>query len=190
MSKATLKKHLQAIEKEDIINLVLDLYTARKEAKDYLEYYLNPDEKGLLAKSKETINKEFFPAKGKRRARVSQCKKVIKHFASLWPTAEHLAELHLYYVDDLVRVACFAGYKWYKMQPKAVVAFRDALQHVQQHCLQVQARDAVDNIMRMALIYNDFFYEEMFDAYITAYDDHGTDPHSLARYLQQKFPRK
>ncbi len=190
MSKATLKKHLLSLEKEDIINVVLELYTARKEAKEYLEYYLNPDENGLFEKSKEQINKEFFPAKGKRKARVSECRKVIKHFSTLWPTAEHLGQLHLYYADRLVRVGCFCGWKWVKLQPKAIVAMREAMTVVQQHCLQDFLREQVDEIMRISLLHSDDFYEDMFDAYIIAYDDHGTDPHSLASYLAKKFSKK
>ena len=35
MSKAKLKKHLLALSKEEVINVVLDLYDARTEAKAY-----------------------------------------------------------------------------------------------------------------------------------------------------------
>ena len=44
MSKAQLKKHLSALTKEQIIEVILELYDARKEAKEYLEFYLNPNE--------------------------------------------------------------------------------------------------------------------------------------------------
>ena len=43
MSKAKLKKHLLSLTKEQITDIVLELYDARKEAKDYLEFYLAPD---------------------------------------------------------------------------------------------------------------------------------------------------
>lgn len=42
MSKAKLKKHLLSLTKEQITDIVLELYDARKEAKDYLEFYLLP----------------------------------------------------------------------------------------------------------------------------------------------------
>ena len=44
MSKAQLKKHLAALTKEQIIEVILELYDARKEAKEYQEFYLNPKE--------------------------------------------------------------------------------------------------------------------------------------------------
>ena len=46
MSKAQLKKHLNALDKSQIIEMVMELYDARKEARDYLDYYVNPNETG------------------------------------------------------------------------------------------------------------------------------------------------
>ena len=59
MSKSTIKKLLQSMTKEDIIEMVLELYSARKEAKEYLEFYASPDEKGKLEEYKSIIREEF-----------------------------------------------------------------------------------------------------------------------------------
>lgn len=40
MAKA--KKYLATITKEQVIEVILELYDARKEAKYYLEFYLSP----------------------------------------------------------------------------------------------------------------------------------------------------
>ena len=48
MSKATVRKKLNSMPKEEIIGMVLEMYDARKEAKEYLEFYVNPDEDGKL----------------------------------------------------------------------------------------------------------------------------------------------
>ena len=62
MSKAKLKKHLLSLTKEQITNIVLELYDARKEAKDYLEFYLAPDCNAELEKSRHLPNVEkSFP---------------------------------------------------------------------------------------------------------------------------------
>ena len=50
MSKSQVKKLLSGMSKEDVINVVLELYDARKEAREYLDYFVNPDEKGELEK--------------------------------------------------------------------------------------------------------------------------------------------
>ncbi len=44
MSRTQLKKHLTALTKKQIIEVMLELYDARKEAKEYLEFYLNPND--------------------------------------------------------------------------------------------------------------------------------------------------
>lgn len=41
MSKATIKQLLQSMTKKDIIEMVLDLYSARKEAKEYLDFLIS-----------------------------------------------------------------------------------------------------------------------------------------------------
>ena len=55
--------------KDEIIAMVLELYSARKEAKDYLEFYAEPDEQGKLEEYKDTIREEFYP----RRNREPKC---------------------------------------------------------------------------------------------------------------------
>ena len=64
MSKAKLKKHLLALSKEEIIDVVLGLYDARTEAKAYFEFYLKPDSSAELEKLRVRIVHEFFPVRG------------------------------------------------------------------------------------------------------------------------------
>lgn len=59
MSKATIKQLLQSMTKKDIIEMVLDLYSARKEAKEYLDFYACPDKKGKLEEYRSIIREEF-----------------------------------------------------------------------------------------------------------------------------------
>ena len=66
MSKATVKKILMSMPKEEIIGMVLEMYDARKEAKEYLEFYANPDEDGKLEEYRKIITEEFYPAKSTR----------------------------------------------------------------------------------------------------------------------------
>ena len=54
MSRAKLKKYLQTLPKEQVIEVILELYDARKEAKDYLEFYLTPDRKAFVHQMPES----------------------------------------------------------------------------------------------------------------------------------------
>lgn len=40
MSKAEVKKYIKSLERGSLEELVMDLYSARKEAKEYLEYVI------------------------------------------------------------------------------------------------------------------------------------------------------
>ena len=59
-----------AMPKEEIIGMVLEMYDARKEAKEYLEFYANPDEDGKLEEYKKIITEEFYPSRGRQVTRL------------------------------------------------------------------------------------------------------------------------
>lgn len=73
--------------KEQIIEVVIDMYSLRKDAKEYFEYFLDPDVKRLYAKYEEKIFKELKRTKrhGYRytsAARITTIKRTIKEFNS------------------------------------------------------------------------------------------------------------
>ena len=118
MSKLRLKKELQALDKEQLIQLVLDAFDARRETKEYFEFFLNPDIGKLRAKSEIAISKELNRSRrgGYCKARISYIRQMIKDFASFHPGFEEhldllfytvsyamLSELHLNFSDTLER---------------------------------------------------------------------------------------
>lgn len=100
MSKATIKKLLRSMSKEQIIEMVIEMYDARKEAKDYLEYYASPDENSKLEEYKDIIREEFYPERRREpKTRFSVCRKAVADFKKLKPSADALAELMLSYME-------------------------------------------------------------------------------------------
>ena len=94
MSKVKLKKHLLALSKEEIINVVLDLYDAHTEAKAYLEFYLEPDSSAELSKLKILIEHEFFPVCGVgENPSFAKCKKIVSDFAKMQASPNCVADL-------------------------------------------------------------------------------------------------
>lgn len=95
MSKTELKKHLLSLSKEQVIEQVLGLYDTCKPAKEYFEYFLNPDEQGKFEKYKDIIVNEFFTNTliGIGKLRFSVAKKAIADFRSLSPSPELLGDL-------------------------------------------------------------------------------------------------
>lgn len=105
MSKTTLKKLLAELDREQLTQVLLDLYDARKEAREYLEYFVDPDENAMMEKYRAVIAKEFFPAKGRIKGRTSVCKRAIKDFSLLHPSPRLIAELKMYLVESIVSYA-------------------------------------------------------------------------------------
>ena len=114
MSKTTVKKTLIAMSKEEIIDMVLAMYDARKEAKEYLEFYTNPDEDGKLEAYKKIIIEEFYPSKKTKTAklRFSVCRKAVSDYKKLKPSAEKLADLMLCYVENACQFTFDYGDMW------------------------------------------------------------------------------
>lgn len=98
MSKAALKKALAEMSKEEIIEVVAELYDARSEAKSYFEYWLKPNPDAVFEETKEMVNKLFFYSTGRNRKEptATQLKKIIKDFSSMTYDAEKIAGLYVH----------------------------------------------------------------------------------------------
>ncbi len=111
MSKTQLKKELQTLDKEGLIQVIMDLYSARKEARDYLEFFINPDINARMENAKVAINKELSRGKRESRARISHIRKVIKDMTSLQADAEYVAELMVYTIEAAYRTSKGTRYR-------------------------------------------------------------------------------
>lgn len=103
MSLAKLKKVLALAPKEELMDIIVTLYGARKEAKEFLEFYLTPDVEEKAEKAWRKITKEFNRRKyGMISPRMSRVKEAIKDFASLQPGEEEVVKLTLRTVQEAV----------------------------------------------------------------------------------------
>lgn len=123
MSKTSLKKQIKDLTKEQLIEVMLELYDARKEAREYLEYYVNPDENKMFEKYRSIILKEFFPQKGRPKGRTSVCKKAVKDFSALHPSPKLIAELKFSLVETIMRYAVASRFWLRESQENTLLAF-------------------------------------------------------------------
>lgn len=61
MSKAEVKKYIKSLERNSLEELVMDLYSARKEAKEYLENVIKPNDKGKWKNIERLSRKNSVP---------------------------------------------------------------------------------------------------------------------------------
>lgn len=112
MSKAEVKKYIRSLDRQGLEQLILDLYTARKEAKEFLDYAVHPNDNAKYEQYKEVITKEFFPKRGDAKLRFSVCKKAVRDFKSLDPDPVLLCDLMLYIPECASEIADDWGDLW------------------------------------------------------------------------------
>ena len=94
MSKAALKKELQKLDQEQLVQVILDAYEGRAETKEYFEFFLNPDIDKLMGKFEARIGKELNRTKwGTSKARVTVLKRAVKDFIGLNPGVDAVMDM-------------------------------------------------------------------------------------------------
>lgn len=137
MSNTALKKHLQSLSKEQMIESVLELYENLKPVKESFEYYLNPNEKEMFLKYKAIIVNEFYP-KGKYtdpKARFSVAKKAIADFRGLKPSPEMVGDLMITLAEMACKFTYDYGDMWEQYYNSAYTNFKNALIYLQKNNL-------------------------------------------------------
>lgn len=102
MGLANLKNELKTFEKPQLINLIADLYKANKSVREYLDFFVNPDEKALFEKYRQKVVEAFYPKRGLT-LKLKDGKQAIRDFRKNGPSAELIADLMLVYVETGVR---------------------------------------------------------------------------------------
>ena len=173
MSKSALKKHLQSLTKEQMIETVLEMYDNMKPVKEYLEFFLNPNEKEMFEKYRAVIVNEFYP-KGKYfdpKTRFSVAKKAIADFRALKPTSELLADLML----TLPEMACQFTYNYGDMSEQyynsAYNNFKAALQYMDKNNLLDAFKLRCVDCLKWASVCGYGFASDISDIYYQYYND-------------------
>ena len=104
MSKRALTKYLQSLNKQELEDQVLDLYTRFKPVKVYYNFVFNPKEDKLVEEAKFKIANEYFPVKRRKaRARRSVAQQYIKQFLLLEMDAALIADVMLFNLETAQR---------------------------------------------------------------------------------------
>lgn len=89
--------------KDQLIELILDHYSNRKDAKTYFEFFLNPDTGKLLDKFRIAVDKELGKSKhGYSKAKVSVVKRLISDVESFQPGYEVVSDALFFTIQCLL----------------------------------------------------------------------------------------
>jgi hypothetical protein len=101
MSKRDLKKYLGELDKEQLLEQLIELYEKFTAVKEYYDFVFNPKEEKRLQEAKLKISNEYFPIGKTRKAKMrrSTAQKIIKHFITLGVDPFVIADVMLYTIE-------------------------------------------------------------------------------------------
>lgn len=102
MGLTDIKKELKKLDKDKLIDLVADLYKKNKSVQEFLDFYVNPNERELFEKYRDKVFVAFYPKRGYK-LKLKDGKKAISDFKKLGPSTDLLADLMLFYVETGVQ---------------------------------------------------------------------------------------
>ena len=138
MSKLQLKKELQKLTKEQLIEQIIELYDMYKPVKEYYKIYLNPDNiQELFEKHKAIIVQEFYPSNKSRnpKLRFSVAKKAIADFSVIKPPPKLIADLMVTLAETACRFAYESSDLWEQFYDSTANNFERALKYLQKEKL-------------------------------------------------------
>ena len=97
MGLRDIKQELKKLDKEGLINLIADLYKKDRATKEFLDFYVKPDERALFNKYRDLVFEAFYPTRG-HELKLKNGKKAISDFKKFNPASDLIAELMLFYV--------------------------------------------------------------------------------------------
>lgn len=132
MSRTQLKRELIGMSSDQLIEVILDAYGARKEIKAYFDFFINPDVAKLKEKYFNAIQKELKRSKhGYCKARVSSINKLFKEFESFAPGNDAIADMYTLTISYVMRLdrsqyLSDTQYNWLSKTIERALVFADA----------------------------------------------------------------
>jgi len=148
MSKASLKKELSSFDREQLVEIIMAAYSSSKEAKEYFEFFLNPDVDALYEKKLESISKELARNKyGQSKARISHIRAAIKNLENFGVGPEHVARL----MADTLKMMV-AAERYYRFMPAMINGSGRLVKSLLEYCdkngMISFALEEIDKIVR------------------------------------------
>ena len=146
MGFSTVKKELNKMTKEQVINLVGELYSKQSSVKEYLDFFSNPDQTKLLEKYKNKIDNAFYTKTGNPKLDLKAANKAVSDFSKLGISCEYLAELYLHLAEIGTAFTQIFGDIDERFYNTIENAFYEGLLILQNEGLLDKFRDRVDQL--------------------------------------------
>ena len=146
MGFPTVKKELNKMTKEQIVNLVEELYKKQSSVREYLDFFVNPNQDKLLEKYKKKIDNAFYTRMGNPKIDLKAAKKATSDFSKLGVSGEYLAELYLHLAEIGTEFTQTFGDIDERFYLTIENAFYEGLQVMQNEGILDKFRDRIDQL--------------------------------------------
>lgn len=103
MAKKGLLKELEKQEPEELLRLLGELSARFPVADMYLRMEFGFEAEPIIEKYRKSLLKEYFPSRGRGKARVSRAEKILKEFALVSAFPEDLLEMYWFQLEQALR---------------------------------------------------------------------------------------
>lgn len=148
MSKRDLKKYLDALDKQQIVEQFLELYDKFSEVKTYYDFVFNPKEEKLVGEAKAKISNEYFPVKTKRaKLRRSTAQKIIKHFLMLGVDPFAIADVMLYTIEVAQKYSARREMRYASFYKSMLNSYGQAIHYVIANGIASEFKNRIHSIL-------------------------------------------
>jgi hypothetical protein len=174
MGHSDLKRELKKLDKDKLIDFVIDLSKRNKSVKELLDFYINPNERELFEKYRDKVFEAFYPKRGYN-YKLKDGKQAISDFKKLGPSADLLADLMLFYVETGVKFTNDFGDINESFYKSLATTFSDSLTLMYKENLLDKFEDRVGRVVDdsdgIGWGFHDYLVQVWIDFYPTADDD-------------------
>lgn len=150
LTKATFQKHLNQLEKEDLVAELLRLFSKFKSVNEHFQMEYGEDTREVVNAYKTRIRKAFFPGKRIRRPKTAASKKAIVEFKKVALFDYDVVDLLLYRVENSIAFANEHNYLTDAFYNSIRTGFKDALQLIAKNNLHDEFKERCEKIIWFA----------------------------------------
>ncbi len=134
MGLREVKKELEALDKQQLVYHLSELYKKYPEVKVYLNFFADPDEQKLIETYKARVHEGFYPSRGWR-LKLARSRKAINEFRKLGISPEADADLLLYFTEVAVQYAREKKPRTEPYYTRLENSFQKALEYMHKHLI-------------------------------------------------------
>lgn len=164
MGLTDIKKELKALDKDKLIDIIIDLYKKQKSVKEYFDFYLTPNEEELFNKYRTKVYEAFYPKRGFG-YKLKQGKLAISDFKKLGTSTELVTDLMLFYVETGVEFTNDFGDISESFYSSLESTFEQALKLMQKANLLDKFADRAEKVVADTINIGWGFHDSLSDSY-------------------------